>query len=409
MSIRPDQARIVVAGAGQAGARTALALRAGSHAGPLLLLGEEGHLPYERPQLSKAALAGTGVGCVPMVSAEVLAEAGIDWRPHSRAVRIVRDEKLLVTEAGEQLSYDALVLALGGRPRMPGGIVCDQRRIFALRTADDAAALDGALSQSRSVLVVGGGWLGLEIAAAARGRGLEVTVVEAGDRLCGRAAPPDVSAALTALHEAQGVRVLLGTGLQSLAATASGVAARLDDGEALFADIAVVAIGLVPNVELAERAGLAVDGGIVVDGACRTEDAAIFAVGDCSAGVHPFYRRHIRLESWQNANTQADIAAAAILGHVLPTVSVPWFWSDQFDLNVQMLGDLDERHLRLRRGEPDGSHSVLLLDGDRLAGIVAFNAPRDIGMARKLIAEGARLDPARAADPATALAKARLG
>ena len=252
--------------------------------------------------------------------------------------------------------------------------------------------------------MIGGGWLGLEVAAAARKRGLTTTVVEAGPRLCGRAAPPELSDYLQELHASHGVSILLETGIAEITRTEVGLAVKLSNGDTLQCGIGVVAVGLQPNLDLAANwPGLAVDKGILVDEFCRTSDPNIYAIGDCTEAFHPYVGQRIRLESWQNANTQANVAAAAIMGADAPQIPLLWFWSDQYDRNVQMLGDLNVSSTRVVRGDTNGSFSILYMDGTILVGILAVNCARDIGMARRLI--GRPLNASMAANPQIPLSK----
>jgi 3-phenylpropionate/trans-cinnamate dioxygenase ferredoxin reductase component len=406
---RKDNGRIVIVGAGQAGLRTAIALRDLGHAGSIVLVGDEPHLPYERPQLSKACLSGSAASHKSILEGQGLVARGIDFRGRWPVTLIDRTRKMVRCASEGEVGYDALVLALGGTARILPGVVPGDRQIFALRSADDAAALNSSAEGAKKGLVVGGGWLGLEIAASLRQRGVEMTVLEAGARLCGRVAPPSLSNRLAALHTMRGNRILIEIRLKSLQSDGRRVTAVLASGETMDADLAVVAVGMTPNVALAAQAGLDVDDGIVVDNLCRTSDPDIYAVGDCTEQAHPFFGRRMRLESWQNANTQADIAAAAILGLAPPPTPIPWFWSDQFNVNVQMLGDTRPHLEQVERGDGFDGATTLFFGGDSLAGIVAFNAPRDIGIARRLIDAQTPLDKKLAGDPAVKLSGTRSG
>ncbi|MQB46101.1 FAD-dependent oxidoreductase [Rhizobium sp. ICMP 5592] len=397
--------QIVIVGAGQAGAKAATSLRSAGYKGRLTLVGAEPHLPYERPQLSKSALETAQATVKPIMSEVDFDAAHIELKLGLEITGIHRDQKHVVAATGEVIPYDVLILAVGGTARSLTALQCDNRRLFQIRTADDANALNRALENAGSMLVVGGGWLGLEVAASARNRGLEVVVIEAGPRLCGRAAPPEVSRYLLDLHQAQGVRVIVDAGLASIDASADGVAANLSNGESFATDIAVLAIGLQPNLALASLAGLEVDKGILADKYSRTIDPNIYAIGDCAEAFHPHYGVRMRLESWQNANCQAEIAAAAIIGSEVPEVPQPWFWSDQYDRSLQMLGDVSEARTRCLRGSVDGAFSILFLDGDKLSGIVSINTPRDVGMARKLL--GVQVDLSLASNASIPLSKAR--
>lgn len=402
--MRPDNG-VVIIGAGQSGARVATGLRSGGYEGAVVLIGDERDAPYERPQLSKGALERDAPELSYALTGEAAALAGVDLVLGDAVIDIDRQARRVRTVSGRVFAYDSAVLATGGRARSLPFVAADGDCIFSLRRASDAMALAGAFARAASVLVIGGGWLGLEIASAARKRDLEATVIEAGERLCGRAAPREVSRHLAALHSRNGVSLMIGRQLATLARTQAGIRAETTDGGVVTADIAVIAVGLVPNVELAVAAGLTVGDGIEVDDFGRTSDPAVLAAGDCCAA--PFQGQLRRFESWQNANSQSDIVVATLLGRTPPKPLLPWFWSDQYDVQVQMVGCLADSCDRLERGGDDG-RSILFLDRGRLAGVVAFGVPRDIGMGMRLIAEEAQIDPVLAADISIPLSRARI-
>lgn len=399
--------QIVIIGGGQAGGAAALALRRHGATGPITLIGREPLPPYERPALSKGLLLGeTPFDRLVVLSEAVAAEQAITLRLGTTVTAIDRAAQTVTTDAGDVLPYGTLILATGGRARALPGLAPDGRDIFAIRTAADAEGIRARMARSRSLLVIGGGWLGLEVAASARKSGLDVTLVEAGPRLCGRVLPPVVSAILADLHTRRGVDLRLGDAPVALASTGTGgVTARLASGAELAADMAVVAVGLTVEDDLARAAGLATADGILTDPAGRTEDSAIFAIGDVARTPHPALGTAARLESWQMANLQAEAAARAILNLPVPPAEAPWFWSDQYDLNLQILGLPDMAVQPIRRGSPEtGRGSLLWLDpAERLCAVIALNAPRDIAMARRLIGTGLVIDRPRAADPAVPL------
>lgn len=302
---------------------------------------------------------------------------------------------------GDSLAFDFLVFATGGSARIAPGLVPDDRRIFALRTCDDALRLKAALDHAGSILVIGGGWLGLELAATARTLGKATTVIEAAPRLCARAAPPELSAWLTDLHTQNGVSLAVGYPLRALTGTDAAVTAVLANEMIFRADLALIAIGLAPETDLAAAAGLPVADGILTDSEGRTDDPRIFAIGDCARYLHPFYGQSLRLESWQNANLLADRAARAICGVAQPGFEPPWFWSDQHGRNIQILGRTPDGATAVQRG----TGWVYLEDG-RLVGLIAIDAPREIAQARKMVADGVRLDPAMAGDASKPLRSA---
>ncbi|WP_372022064.1 FAD-dependent oxidoreductase (plasmid) [Tistrella mobilis] len=397
---------IVIIGGGQAGGAAALALRRHGATGPITLIGREPLPPYERPALSKGLLLGeTAFEKLVVLPETVAAEQAITLRLGTTVTAIDRAAQTVTTDAGEVLPYGTLILATGGRARELQGLAPDGRDIFAIRTAADAEGIRERMGHARSLLVIGGGWLGLEVAASARKTGLDVTLVEAGPRLCGRVLPPAVSAILADLHTRRGVDLRLGDAPVSLTAAEGGVSAHLASGAVLAADMAVVAVGLTVEDDLARAAGLATADGILTDAAGRTEDPAIFAIGDVARTPHPAIGTAARLESWQMANLQAEAAARAILNLAVPPAETPWFWSDQYDLNLQILGLPDMAVQPIRRGSPEtGRGSLLWLDpAERLRAVIALNAPRDIAMARRLIGTGLVIDRPRAADPAVPL------
>ena len=395
----------VVLGAGQAGSHAALTLRAAGFAGRVVLVGDEAWPPYERPPLSKKLLMGeVGPESTFLKPADHYAEKGIELQLGRRATAIDRSERRIDFAAGEPLRYDRLMLTTGGRPRrlaLPGA---DLPGVFYLRTIDDVFALQPAMAPGARVAIVGGGFIGLEVAAAAASRGCRVTVLEVEDWLMKRVAPRLISAAFERLHRARGVDIRLATAVAGFAGEGRLRQVATADGGHLDADLAVVGIGLIPNAELAAAAGLEVANGIVVDEFGRSSDPDIFAAGDAVAGFNPLLGRRLRLESWQNAQNQAIAAAKAMAGAPVPHAEVPWFWSDQYDLNFQMVGLANEHDAVVLRGDPaDPQFSVFFLKDGALAGACCFNNARDIPVARQLIARRIAVAPAGLADLGTPL------
>ena len=334
----------------------------------------------------------------------------VQWRPGVQVHRIDRAAKQVLLSDGTAQPYDKLILCTGGRARrlaLPGA---DQVPLHTLRTIEDAQALAPALRPGRSVVVVGGGWIGLEVAATARQQGAEVVVVETQSRLCERTVPAEVSAYLLALHRAQGVRVLLGAGVRGFARAADGADSRsevlLADGSALVCDTIVLGVGLVPNDELAREAGLACDGGVLVDAQCRTSDPHILAAGDVAVAPNPWAGRSLRLESWQNAQEQGMAAARSALGQAVDYQPLPWFWSDQYGMNLQIYGMPTPAHRMVQRGDPaSGSFVLFYLAGYVVQAAVGANAARDLRFARRLIEQRKPVDAERLADLNTPMAK----
>lgn len=399
---------IAIVGAGQAGGWAAQTLRSEGFAGRVVLIGDEPHRPYERPPLSKAVLSGDAhADTTHLLKPEAFDALRIDWRPNVGATFIDRAAKQLHLTRGAHVSYDKLILCSGGRARrlnIPG---TDLPGVFTLRSIGDAAALGAALSAGKRLLVVGGGWIGLEVAATARKKGLDVTVVEAMGRLCERTVPPEISGYLLQLHAAHGVDVRLGTGIGRLAQGARGaLTASFTDGRALECDAVLVGVGLVPNDELAREAGLACDGGILVDSQCRSSDPDILAAGDVAAWHCEWAGRRTRLESWQNAQEQGIAAARAALGIAVNHQPLPWFWSDQYEINLQIFGMPTPAHDVVVRGDRNSSSFVMFfLDAGKVVAALGPNAARDLRFARRLIERRTSVDAAQLADLRVPLAK----
>jgi 3-phenylpropionate/trans-cinnamate dioxygenase ferredoxin reductase subunit len=400
----------VIVGGGQAGGRAAEAMRAAGFDGRIVILAGEPVRPYERPPLSKQVLTGEADAGTVFLRDEAYYESqGIEVRVGTEVSAIDREARRLTLASGESLGYDKLLLATGTRVRhlpVPGG---DLGGVHYLRTRADSESLRPELAPERRIVIVGGGYIGLEVAAAARKRDCTVTVLEASDRLMGRQIAPELGRWFAAQHRARGVEV--GTGVQVEGFVDDGAgrvsAVRTADGGEIAADAVVVGVGVRPNVELAEAAGLPCDDGIVVDAQGRTADPAIFAAGDVTRHPNPILGRAIRLESWQNAQLQAEAAGRTMAGSPSDYRAVPWFWSDQFDINLQMVG-LPERWDRLVwRGDPerDAAFSVFYLADGHVVAANAVNQGKDIAPARKMIETGARPDPAALADVSVTLKK----
>ncbi len=395
---------VVIIGAGQAGVQVALSLRQGGHEGAITLIGEEPHAPYQRPPLSKAYLKGEmGVEQLVLRPAEALAAQGIDLRTGVRITRIDRAARV-VTGEGLNLSYDHLVIATGSRPRplpLPGA---DLPGVLTLRGIEDADRLASALAEAKDVVIIGGGFIGLEAAATARLKGKAVTVVEAAPRVMGRAVAPAISAWFEAMHQGMRTVVLTGNGVAGIEGDGRVTALTLADGRRLLADLVLVGIGAVPNDELAKAAGLACPNGIATDAQGLTEDPAIWAAGDCAYSPNPYAGGPFRLESVQNAIDQAKCVAAAILGGDRPYDAVPWFWSDQGSAKLQTTGLPVSPDAHILRGNPDeGRFTVFHLRAGTIIAADSVNMPADHMAARRLVAARAMVAPETLADPAIPL------
>ncbi|MCA6285179.1 FAD-dependent oxidoreductase [Phenylobacterium sp.] len=401
----PD-AHVVIVGAGHAGGTLAALLRQYGHAGPVTLVGEEPIPPYQRPPLSKAWLKGEAdAESLALKPLEFYAENRIDFRPSVRAERINRQRKVLALSDGTELAYDFLVLATGARPirlPIPGA---DLEGILELRTAADAEALKGALGPGRTMAVVGGGYIGLEAAASARALGAEAVVLEREPRILARVAGEVLSSFFRTLHEGHGVRFLTGasvTGFRGEGGKVTGV--ELADGRVIACDLALVGVGAVPNQELAQDAGLAVNRGVVVDLEARTSDPSIFAIGDVTLRPMPIYGRDFRMESVPNALEQAKQAACAITGRPAPAGETPWQWSDQYDIKLQIAGYNFDSDQTLVRGDPaSGRFAIFHLQGDKVQAVEAINSPPEFMMGRQLIGSRRPVDKQRLADPSISM------
>lgn len=399
----------LIVGASQAGVQVAVSLREGGDTGPITLVGAEPHAPYQRPPLSKELLAGTAdAASCELRTAAYYADQDIDLVRGERVVDVVRSGAggVARTDAGRELPFDRLALTVGARARrlaVPGS---DLAGVCYLRDVDDALRLRDALSAAHAVVVVGGGYIGLEAASAACAQGLPVAVVEAADRLITRSVAPLVSEFYRQAHERRGVDVRLGAQVAALRGADGHVTGvELADGTVLDADLVVVGIGVQPRTELAERLGLLCDVGIVVDAAARTSDASIVAAGDCTVMPHPLTGEGlVRLESMPNAVSQARAAAASLLGRPAPAPEVPWFWSNQHDLRLQMAGIAEGYDELVVRGNPDSERfSVLYYRGGALLAVNAVNSPADYLAVRKALGSGTPIPPERARDAATPL------
>ncbi|RWE75357.1 FAD-dependent oxidoreductase [Mesorhizobium sp.] len=391
-------AGMVIIGAGECGGRAALALRDLGYEGLVTLVGDEPHLPYERPPLSKEAMTGEAPAIKAIASDAVFAERAIRHIHSVRAVAIDRAAHRVHLSDGSSLSYDKLLLATGSVPRqlpMPG---LGGRCVY-LRTFNDALAIRAHLNAGKRVAIIGGGFIGLELAAAARKLGATVTVIEAQPRILMRGVPAEIAEIIHKAHEAEGIAIRTGQGIAAIADEGKEVGITLADGQRIVADLAVIGIGAVPVTALAAEAGLAIDNGIAVDEHLRTADPDIFAAGDCCSFPLAIYGgRRVRLEAWRNAQEQGALAARNMLGANEAHAAVPWFWSDQYGLTLQIAGLSDEGKSIVRRDLDDGAFILFHLaeDGRLVAasGIGPGNAvARDIRLAEMLIAKRARPAP----------------
>ena len=389
-------ASVVIVGAGQAGYQVAASLRQGGYEGGVTLVGDEGRLPYQRPPLSKAYLKDDAAfETIMLRPPSFFRKNGIEECLGDRADFIDRSQQRVRLHSGRSLDYDQLVIATGARNRQLTISGAGLSGVRYLRHAADAEALRAALQTGRRIVIVGGGFIGLEVAAVARARGLDVTVLEAADRLMGRVVSRPVSEFFLRAHRDMGTEIRLGAALDAICGEDHVTGVRLADGETIAADLVLLAVGVLPNEELARDAGLPCRGGIAVDTYMTTADPAIFAIGDCAV----FESRHaegpVRLESVQNAVDQAKCVAARILGGAAPYDSVPWFWSDQGALKLQMVGITAQAdHVELGHGTDATRLVAYCFRGDRLLGIETVNRPGEHMLGRRILAQDLRLSRA---------------
>ncbi|HLI20054.1 MAG TPA: FAD-dependent oxidoreductase [Stellaceae bacterium] len=391
---------IVIVGAGHAGGRAAEALRAAGFPGRVTLVGSEKHPPYERPPLSKELLAGAIEHAKTYLNPESFySEKDIALRLGATVGAIDRKAQRIEIESGEAIPYDALLLTTGARARklpLPGG---EGQRVFYLRDIDDSLKLRERLTEGVRLAVIGAGFIGLEVAATARKRGAQVTVLELAPHPLARVAAPELGEFFARLHRGKGVDLRTGVKVTGIEDTGGELRILLDGASPLLADYVAIGIGAQPNTELAHQAGIETRDGVIVDQFGRSSDAQVFAAGDVTRHFNPLLGRHVRLEAWQNAQNQGIAVAKIMAGGEQPFSEVPWFWTDQYETNVQMAGAPDKWDRVVFRGEPTDPGFTLfqLLDGKVVAAVTVNNA-RDMRFARMLIQNGKIVDPALLAD-----------
>jgi len=395
-------APVVLVGGGHAAAAFAHSVRRAGFEGRVLMISGEPVLPYHRPPLSKKYLSDAlPVEQILIRAAAWYEEQKIELHLGQRAQSIDRAAQRLWLAGGGALDYSQLVLLTGARPRrLPAAIGGDLQGVLVMRSLADADAMAPHLVAGRRMLVVGGGYIGLEAAAVAASKGLKVTLLEAAPRILQRVAAPATSDYFRALHRTRGVDLREGVALRRLRADGGRVSgAELEDGSHIEADVVLVGIGVQPNVELAELAGLAIDNGIAVDAYCRTSDPCILAAGDCCSFV--FRGQRIRLESVQNANDQAAAAAHTVAGKDQPYAALPWFWSDQYDTKLQIAGlNLGYDDALLRPGKTERNLSVWYYRGEQLLAVDAINDAAAFVTAKRLLERGASVSKTAVMDAA---------
>lgn len=392
---------VVIVGAGHAAGQLVASLKQKKYAGEIILIGEEHHLPYQRPPLSKKFLSGElEADRLLFKPAAFYEDDNIQVMLGESVAEIACDQQTVTLRSGATLPYGTLVLSTGSRARevsIPG---IDLENVHYLRGIDDVNALRGCLAPGKRIVIVGAGYIGLEVAAVTRELGLDVTVVEMAERVMSRVVSPQVSAFYQQVHERNGVKFHLSTSLQGLHGPSRITSVEVDGNQHIEADVVLIGAGIVPNIELAAAAGLATDNGIVVDSRCVTSDSNVYAIGDCTSHPNDIYGRQLRLESVHNALEQAKTAASNICGDEQRYSQVPWFWSDQYDLKLQIAGLSTGYDETVLRGDPGESRfACFYLQDGRLIAVDAINSPREFVQSKKLIASQALVDPELLADP----------
>jgi len=396
---------MVIIGAGHAAGQAAASLRQEKYEGPITIIGDETFVPYQRPPLSNAYLLGEQtLDRVFIRPEQFYADKDVTLKLGVRATAIDRGAKCVSLDNGETVDYDKLLICTGSRPRLLNIEGADLAGIHYLRTIADVDAIRAEMAPGKNLVIVGGGYIGLEVASVGVTQGLNVHVLEMESRILQRVTTPEMSAYYHQLHEGRGVHIHTDTAVTGFAGTGH-VEKVLCGGDVAFeADLVIVGIGILPNVELAEAAGLECDNGIVVDDHCRTSDPDIYAAGDCTNHPNPLLDRRLRLESVPNAMEQARVCVSNMLGGDKVYAAIPWFWSDQYELKLQIAGLIDGADQTVRRGDPEmGRFAIFHLKQGRLIACEAVNAPPEYMGAQKLIAAGASPDPEKLRDPDVAM------
>ena len=395
-------AGMVIIGAGHAAGQAAASLRQEKYTGPITIIGDEAHVPYQRPPLSKAYLSGSQeVERVYLRAEKFYNEKDIDLRLSTRATVIDRNAKTVELEGGEKIDYDKLLISTGSRPRrlsIPGS---DLNGIHYLRTIEDVDGIRASMSEGANLVIVGGGYIGLEVAAVGKELGLNVDVLEMEERILQRVTTPTMSTYYDALHRGRGVNIHTNTGVTGF--SGNGKVEKVLCGDTEFdADLVIVGIGIIPNIELAEAAGLHCDNGIVVDDHCQTSDPDIYAAGDCTNHPNALLNRRLRLESVPNAMDQARTSAANMLGGDKSYAAIPWFWSDQYELKLQMVGFSADGNREVLRGDmASNQFAVFYLNDSTVVAADAVNSPKEFMLCKQLV--GKSVDAEVLSDPAADL------
>ena len=379
---------LIIVGAGQSAAQCVLTLKRNDFDGPITVIGEEKHLPYQRPPLSKDYLVGeVSLNRVYVKTQDFYDQNNVIIRTSNKVQSIDRKEKAVLLVNGETLSYQNLVLATGSRVRKLEVEGSHLKNIYYLRTIDDSNNLKDCFEKGKKIVIVGAGYIGLEVAAAAAKKGLKVTVIEMANRVMNRTVDPIISEYFDALHRQHGVEIILNSALKRFEGKSSIEKVYCTDGTILEADGVVVGTGILPNQEIAESAGLKCNNGILVNEFCKTEDPSIFACGDCTNHPNFHVEKNIRLESVHNALEQAKTVVSSLLGKPKKYNQVPWFWSDQFDHKLQIVGLSGDHDETVVRGSiEEGTFMLFYLKEGELIATDSVNNPKDFLISKKLVA-----------------------
>lgn len=394
--------RCIIIGASHSAAQACVSLRQGGWDGSITVIGDEPDLPYHRPPLSKGFLSGNkALDDILIRPAQAYESAEIEMKLGVRVGAIDREGKTILTDDGETLSYDKLILTTGARIRRLPVSGEDLPGVFYLRDTNDVRAIKTAIAGGKRAVIIGGGYIGLETAASLRKQGMDVTILEAMPRILQRVTAPELSNFYRRVHTEEGVVIMEGVMAAEITQENDKLSVHTSCDKHLDADMVVIGIGVIPNVELAEAAGLEIGNGIVVDEYGRTSDPDIYAAGDVTWHFNPIYDRHVRLESVPNATEQAKTVALHINGTLKPYNSLPWFWSDQFDLKLQIAGLSEGYDDIIIRGdiETGRSFAAFYFQGDRLLAVDAVNSPREFMMSRMALTKGQTLDKKIISDP----------
>ena len=390
----------VIVGAGHAAGQTAASLRQKGFSGRIIMIGDEDWVPYQRPPLSKAYLAGE------LDTERLFFKPEKFWPEHDietilgvHVDAIDAAAKTLTLSNGHSVHYDKLVLATGSRARelpIPGNKL---HGVHYLRNIDDVEKIQPAFKEGARLVIVGGGYIGLEVAAVGRKKGLDVTVLETENRVMNRVVATEISDFFQQMHTHEGVKLELGRRVKEIQGDEKVTSVKCADGFSVATDICIIGIGIIPNTEVAAAAGIKCSNGIVVDEYCQSSDPDIFAAGDCTRHPNPILGRHLRLESVHNAIEQGKTVAASIVGTPVAYAQVPWFWSDQYNVKLQIVGITEGYDQFVIRGKPDErSFAAFYLQNGKLLAVDAINSPREFMLGKKLVAAGARFDIAELGD-----------